>query len=135
MGSENAKTPQGIVSKPSRHSVQDTLSNLESTVRSRGLTVFRVIDHSGEAARVGLKMRESKLLLFGNPKLGGPLMIASPLLGLDLPLKALVWKDDKENVWVSYNSVPYLASRYSISDDLIKNISGIDAVIDAALSS
>ena len=80
-------------------------------------------------------MRESKLLLFGNPKLGGPLMVASPLFGLDLPLKALVWTDDKENVWVSYNSVPYLANRYSISDDLIKNISGIDALIDGALSS
>lgn len=135
MGSENAKPLQGIVTKPSRHSVQDTISKLESTVKSRGLEVFRVIDHSGEAERVGLKMRESKLLLFGNPKLGGPLMVASPLLGLDLPLKALVWTDDKENVWVSYNSVPYLASRYSISDDLIKNISGIDALIDAALSS
>ena len=108
---------------------------MESTVRARGLTVFRVIDHSGEAERVGVKMRDSKLLLFGNPKLGGPLMIASPLFGLDPPLKALVWTDDKENVWVSYNSVPYLANRYSISDDLIKNISGIDALIDGALSS
>lgn len=124
---------RGIVTKASRYSVSDTLQRLEATVRARGLTVFAVIDHSGEAERVGLTMPPAKLLIFGSPKAGTPLMVASPLLALDLPLKALVWQDGQEQVWVSYNSVAYLAERHSIPDDLVKNIAGIDALIGAAL--
>jgi uncharacterized protein (DUF302 family) len=124
---------RGIVTKASRYSVSDTLERLEATVRARGITVFAVIDHSGEAVRVGLSMPPAKLLIFGSPRAGTPLMVASPLLALDLPLKALVWQDGQELVWVSYNSVAYLAERHSIPDDLVKNIAGIDALIDAAL--
>jgi uncharacterized protein (DUF302 family) len=103
-------------------------------VRSKGLAIFTLIDHSGEAEKVGLKMQEAKLLIFGSPKVGTPLMIASPLLALDLPLKALVWSDGSGKVWVSYNSVSYLADRYNLPSDLTKNIAGIDALIDSALS-
>ena len=80
------------------------------------------IDHSGEAERVGLKMHDAKLLIFGSPKAGTPLMIASPLLALGLPLKALIWKDNEGRVRVGYNSVAYLINRYNLSDDLAKNI-------------
>jgi len=124
----------GIVTKASRHTVQETLGRLESVVRSKGLAIFTLIDHSGEAEKVGLKMQEAKLLIFGSPKVGTPLMIASPLLALDLPLKALVWSDGSGKVWVSYNSVSYLADRYNLPSDLTKNIAGIDALIDSALS-
>ena len=95
--------------------------------------VFALIDHSGEAEKVGLKMQDAKLIMFGSPKAGTPLMIASPLLALDLPLKALVWKDNDGRVWVSYNSVSYLVNRYNLPSDLTKNIAGIDTLIDAAL--
>jgi uncharacterized protein (DUF302 family) len=93
-----------------------------------------LIDHSGEAEKVGLKMQEAKLLIFGSPKAGTPLMIASPLLALDLPLKALVWKDNEGRIWVSYNSVSYLTNRYNLPSDLTKNIAGIDSIIETALS-
>ncbi len=132
----NAPTPpltRGIVTKASRYSVSDTLARLEATVRARDLTVFAVVDHSGEAERAGLTMLPARLVIFGSPRAGTPLMVASPLLALDLPLKALVWQDSQDQVWVSYNSVAYLAERYSIPDDLVKNIAGIDALIDAAL--
>jgi uncharacterized protein (DUF302 family) len=133
MNSPTPPSTRGIVTKASRYSVSDTLDRLEAAVRARGLTVFAVIDHSGEAEKAGLTMLPAKLLIFGSPRAGTPLMVASPLLALDLPLKALVWQDGQEQVWLSYNSVSYLAERHSIPDDLVKNIAGIDALIDAAL--
>jgi len=123
----------GIVTKASQYSVQETLARLENSIRMKGLSIFTVIDHSGEAERVGLKMPEAKLVIFGSPKAGTPLMIASPLLALDLPLKALVWRDNEGRVGVSYNSISYLANRYKLPSDLTKNIAGIDALIDGAL--
>ena len=128
------KKVQGLVTKPSKYSVAETLERLENAIRSKGLTIFARIDHSGEAERIGLRMQDAKLLIFGSPKAGTPLMIASPLLALDLPLKALVWKDTEERVLVSYNSVPYLTDRYNLPVELTKNISGIDALIESALS-
>jgi uncharacterized protein (DUF302 family) len=125
---------QGIVTKPSKYTVAETLERLQNIIRSKGLTIFTCIDHSGEAARVGLKMPDAKLLIFGSPKAGTPLMLVSPLLALDLPLKALIWKDNTRGVSVSYNSVSYLANRYKLPADLTKNIAGIDAIIESALS-
>jgi uncharacterized protein (DUF302 family) len=101
-------------------------------VRQKGLRTFAIVDHSGEAERVGLRMRETKLLIFGSPEAGTPLMVAYPLLALDLPLKALVW-EDRGRVRVSYNATSYPAKRYDLPSELVKNIAGIDALIDGAL--
>ncbi len=125
---------EGVVTKPSRYTIAETLGRLENVIGSKGLTIFARIDHSGEAERVGLRMQDAKLLIFGSPKAGTPLMIASPLLALDLPLKALVWKDKEGRVLVSYNSVAYLTHRYNLPVDLATNIAGIDALIESALS-
>jgi len=122
-----------VVTKSSRYTIPETVERLEKIIRTKGLTIFSLIDHSGEAAKVGLKMQEAKLIVFGSPKAGTPLMIASPLIALDLPLKALVWKDEEGGVSVSYNSVSYVANRYHLPTDLAKNIAGIDALIEAAL--
>jgi uncharacterized protein (DUF302 family) len=133
MDSSTPPSAPGIVSKPSPYSVAETLEHVLAALHARGLTLFAEIDHSGEAERVGLTMQSAKLLIFGSPLAGTPLMVASPLLALDLPLKALVWQDQEGHVWVSYNSVAYLASRHAIPDDLVKNIAGLDALIESAL--
>ncbi len=125
--------PEGIVSKPSAYSVQQTVSRIEQTLTSKGLTLFELIDHSGEAERVGLTMQEAKLLIFGSPKAGTPLMIASPLMALDLPLKALIWRDAQSQVWVSYTSPAWLARRHGIPSDLAAAIAGMESLIAAAI--
>ena len=124
---------EGIVTRSSPFSVEETLVRLQEAIHSRNLTLFAHIDHSGEARRVGLKMQEAHVLIFGNPKGGTPLMIASPLLALDLPLKVLVWQSEENRVWVSSNSVAYLRDRYAIPQELVGNIAVIDAVIGQAL--
>jgi uncharacterized protein (DUF302 family) len=124
---------EGIVSRPSPFSVEETLERLQEAIHSRNLSLFAHIDHSGEAKRVGLKMQEAHVLIFGSPKAGTPLMIASPLLALDLPLKVLVWQSDDDRVWVSSTSVAYLKVRYSILQELIGNIAGVDALIEQTL--
>ena len=124
---------EGIVSRPSPFSVEETLERLQAAIHSRNLNIFAQIDHSGEARRVGLTMQEAHVLIFGNPKGGTPLMIASPLLALDLPLKVLVWQSDDDRVWVSSNSVAYLRDRYALPQDLVGNLAVIDAVIEQAL--
>ncbi len=132
----HAGTPpavEGVVNRPSPFSVQATLERLKASVQSHHLTIFAQIDHSDEAKRVGLTMPEAHLLVFGSPHAGTPLMIASPLLALALPLKALVWQDAAGQVWVSYDSSAYLASRFAILAELVKNIAGIDGVIASAL--
>ncbi len=113
-------------------SVSETLEHLEEAVRDKDLQTFAIVDHSGEAKRARLQMQETKLLIFGSPKAGTPLMVASPLLALDLPLKALVW-DDGGQVRLSYNATSYLATRHDLPSELVKNIAGIDALIDGAL--
>ena len=120
----------GMVHLSSRYSVPDTLKRLESLLRTKNLTVFARVDHSGEAEKVGLKMRPTQLIIFGSPKGGTPLMVASPTIAIDLPLKALVWQDTGGKVWLSYNSPDYLKQRHQIPDDLIKNIAGIGAVLE-----
>lgn len=123
----------GIITKPSSFSAKEIVERLQETMRSRGLTIFAHINHSEEARRVGLEMQEAHVLIFGSPKAGTPLMIASPLLALELPLKVLVWQGSDGRVWVSYTSSAYLAARYSIPQELIGNIAGIDSVVDSAL--
>ena len=126
-------TVEGIVTRPSPFSVEETLERLQENIRSRNLTLFAHIDHSGEARRVGLTMQEAHVLIFGNPKGGTPLMIASPLLALDLPLKVLVWQSTDDQVWVSTTSVTYLRDRYAIPQELVGNIAVVDAIIQQAI--
>ncbi|HZC81052.1 MAG TPA: DUF302 domain-containing protein [Nitrospiraceae bacterium] len=122
----------GIARVPSKYSVPETIHRLESVVKSHGLTVFAHIDFSGDAAKVGLKMPPAQLLIFGNPKAGTPLMIASPSIAIDLPLKALAQEDADGKVWLSYNQPVYLKERHGVPDELVKNISGIGALVERA---
>jgi uncharacterized protein (DUF302 family) len=125
---------EGIVSRPSPFSVGETLERLRAAIHSRNLTLFAQIDHSDEARRVGLTMQEAHVLIFGSPKGGTPLMIASPLLALDLPLKVLVWQSVDGRVWASTNSVAYLSDRYAIPQELAGNLAVVDVVIEQALT-
>jgi uncharacterized protein (DUF302 family) len=123
----------GVIDVSSRHSVPETLARLEAILKEKGITVFALIDHSGEAEKVGLKMRPTQLLIFGSPRGGTPLMIAAPWLAIDLPLKALVWEDGQGQVWLSYNSPEYLRDRHGFPPDLIKNIAGVSALFQEAV--
>ncbi len=128
-------TPEyGVVTTASAHSVPDTVARLQHLVREKGLTLFATVDHSGEAAKAGLTMQPALVVIFGSPKSGTPVMVASPLAALDLPLKALVWADHDGRVWVSYNSAAYLAERHSIPGPLVSNLAGIDGVVAATVA-
>jgi uncharacterized protein (DUF302 family) len=124
---------EGIQTRLSPFSVEKTLERLQEVIQRLNLNLFAHIDHSGEARRVGLEMQEAHVLIFGNPKGGTPLMIASPLLALDLPLKVLVWQSEDNRVWVSWTGVAYLGARYSIPQELLGNIAGIDVVVEQVL--
>jgi uncharacterized protein (DUF302 family) len=119
-------TNNGIVNKPSKHSVEQTVEALQKILKSKGVAVLALIDHSGEAEKVGLKMRPTKLLIFGNPKAGTPLMLASPSSAIDLPLKILVWEDAQGKVWASYNSPEYLRERHGLPQELMQNIAVVE---------
>jgi uncharacterized protein (DUF302 family) len=123
----------GMIHVSSSYSVPETLQRVESILRAKNLKIFARIDHSGEAEKVGLAMRPTQLIIFGSPKAGTPMMIASPTLAIDLPLKALVWQDAEEKVWISYNGPNYLKQRHNISDELLKNISGVGALLEKAV--
>ena len=123
----------GIVDLPSRHSVPETLARLQSLLKENGVNVFALVDHSGEAAKVGLNMRPTQLLIFGNPKGGTPLMVAAPSCAIDLPLKALAWEDAQGKVWLSYNTPEYLQQRHGIPADLLKNLAGPAALLRKAV--
>jgi uncharacterized protein (DUF302 family) len=127
-----AAASNGIVSKPSKHSVEQTIEALTNILKAKGVAVFAVIDHSGEAEKVGLKMRPTKLLIFGSPKAGTPLMLASPSSAIDLPLKLLVWQDGQGKVWVSYNSREYLRERHGLPQELMQNIAIIETLATKA---
>jgi len=131
--SPEGQSAKGIVHVPSKYTVPDTLQRLESVVTSHGLTVFARIDFGGDAAKVGLQMRPTQLLIFGNPKAGTPLMIAAPSIAIDLPLKALAWQDATGRVWLSYNTSEYLKERHGLPDALVKNISAIGGLIKKAV--
>jgi uncharacterized protein (DUF302 family) len=124
----------GMVHLSSPYPVAETLNRLDSVLQSRGLTVFARIDHSGEAEKVGMKMHPTQVILFGSPKGGTPLMIASPTLAIDLPLKALVYQDAGGKVWVSYNSTEYLKRRHNIPDELVKNIAVIGPLLQSVVA-
>ena len=123
----------GLVQVPSRYSVEETLRRLEAAFAAKGLQVFAVVDHSGEAEKVGLKMRPTTVVIFGSPKAGTPLMVAAPSLAIDLPLKALVAEDAEGKVSVTYNSPEYLKERHGVPDELIKNLAGAAVVIGKAV--
>lgn len=118
---------------PSNHSVDQTVDRLKRLLQSQGVTLFALIDHSGEAEKVGMAMRPTKLLIFGNPKAGTPLMLAAPSIAIDLPLKILVWEDSEGQVWVSYNSPEYLKQRHGLPEDLLPNIAVVQALVSKAV--
>jgi uncharacterized protein (DUF302 family) len=110
---------EGIVRIASHHSVDETVDRLKTILQAKGVTLFALVDHSGEAEKVGLKMPPTKLLIFGNPKSGTPLMLAAPSIAIDLPLKILVAEDSQGKVWISYNSAEYLQERHGLPPDLL----------------
>jgi uncharacterized protein (DUF302 family) len=123
----------GLVQVASPYSVDETVKRFESILAERGLKLFALIDHNGEAEKVGLKMHPTKVLVFGSPKGGTPVMVAAPTLAIDLPLKALVWEDENGKVWVSYNSPEYLQQRHGVPQDLIKNIAVAGTLVAKAV--
>jgi uncharacterized protein (DUF302 family) len=118
----------GIVTKSANCTVEEAINKIKSLLVSRGITLFTVIDHSGEAEAIGMKMPDTKLLIFGNPKGGTPLMLAAPSIAIDLPLKLLVTQDTNGKCSISYNSSQYLQKRHGVPDDLIQNIAIIEAL-------
>ncbi|HUM04952.1 MAG TPA: DUF302 domain-containing protein [Terriglobales bacterium] len=123
----------GIISVPSRYSAVETLARLESILEEKGITIFARVDHGGEAAKVGLAMRPTQLLIFGSPKAGTPVMVAAPSAAIDLPLKALAWEDERGKVWLSYNAPEYLRDRHAIPAELVKNIAVVGALVQRAV--
>jgi len=124
---------EGFVQIASRYAVGETVDRLTSAFAAKELQLFALVDHSGEAEKASLKMRPTKLPIFGSPKGGTPLMVAAPSLAIDLPLKALVWEDASSKVWLAYNSPDYLQQRHGVPADLIKNIAGVGAVLQKAV--
>jgi uncharacterized protein (DUF302 family) len=122
----------GIISKSTKHTVDEVVEKLKTLLQVKGVKLFAIIDHSGEAEAIGIKMPPTKLLIFGNPKGGTPLMLAAPMVAIDLPLKLLVWEDANGSRWISYNSPQYLKQRHALPDDLLKNIAVIEALATAA---
>src|SRR6202162_2870610 len=122
----------GIVTIPSHQSVDQTVQKLEAILQAKGVKLFALIDHSGEAEKAGMQMPPTKLLIFGNPKAGTPLMIAAPSIAIDLPLKVLVWEDLDGKVWMSYNSPTYLQARHGLPADLLANIAVVGSLVAKA---
>jgi len=122
----------GLIHLSSSYSVAETIQRLEASLQAHGLTIFCRVDHSGEAEKVGLSMPPTQLLIFGSPKGGTPLMLASPTVAIDLPLKALVWQDAGGKVWLSYNSPQYLQQRHNLPPELVKNIAGPTPLLQGA---
>jgi uncharacterized protein (DUF302 family) len=123
---------EGIVKIPSHHSVGETVDKLKIILQPKGVTLFALIDHSGEAEKVGLKMPPTKLLIFGNPKGGTPVMLAAPSVAIDLPLKILVAEDSEGKVWIAYNIADYLKARHDVPENLVPNIAVAQALATAA---
>jgi uncharacterized protein (DUF302 family) len=123
----------GIIDIPSPYSVPETLARLQAILKEKGVTVFALVDHSGEAAKAGLEMRPTQLLIFGNPKGGTPVMVAAPSTAIDLPLKALAWQDAQGKVWLSYNDPEYLQQRHGIPANLLQNLAAPAALLRKAV--
>jgi uncharacterized protein (DUF302 family)/uncharacterized membrane protein YidH (DUF202 family) len=118
----------GIVEIPSHHPVHQTVEKIRGILAAKGVTLFALVDHSGEAEKVGMKMRATQLVIFGNPKAGTPVMLASPSIAIDLPLKILVWEDEAGKAWISYNSADYLGSRHNVPEELMQNLGAAEAI-------
>ncbi len=118
----------GIVNISSRHSVDQTVKKLDAILQAKGIKLFALIDHSGEAEKAGMKMKPTKLMIFGNPKAGTLLMLAAPSSAIDLPLKILVREDAEGKVWISYNSPAYLQERHRIPGELLQNIAVVEGL-------
>jgi uncharacterized protein (DUF302 family) len=123
----------GLVIIATRHSVDEVVRKVEQILKAGGVKLFALIDHSGEAQKVGMSMRPTKLLIFGNPKAGTPLMLVAPSIALDLPLKILVWEDADGKVLVSYSDPAYLQARHALPPELVPNIAGIETLVKAAI--
>jgi uncharacterized protein (DUF302 family) len=123
MGKKN-----GIVEVSSNRSVDQTVDRLKDILQSKGITLFALIDHSGEAEKAGMKMAPTKLLIFGSPRAGTPLMLAAPSIAIDLPLKILVWEDTQGKVWLSFNSPEYLERRHDLPQNLVQNIAVVETL-------
>jgi uncharacterized protein (DUF302 family) len=120
----------GIIHKASNHSVEQTVDRLKNLLQAKGVTLFSLVDHSGEAEKVGMKMPPTKLLIFGNPKAGTPLMLAAPSSAIDLPLKILIREDDQGKVWLSYNTPQYLQARHGLPEELLQNIAVVQMLAE-----
>jgi uncharacterized protein (DUF302 family) len=118
----------GIISRPTNHSVDETVEKLKGILQAKSVMLFALVDHSGEAEKVGLKMPPTKLLIFGNPKAGTPLMLASPSAAIDLPLKILIAEDPAGKVWISYNDPIYLKDRHNLPENLLQNIAVVETL-------
>jgi len=123
----------GLIRVASRHSFTETIDRLHAILAEKGMKMFAVVDHSGEAEKAGLRMLPTRVLIFGNPKGGTPLMTAAPSLAIDLPLKALVSEDETGKVMVTYNDPEYLRKRHGVPEDLIRNLAGAGALIAKAV--
>jgi uncharacterized protein (DUF302 family) len=134
MASLQPHASEGIVTKPSPRSVADTVTRLQQLIEERGLTLFAIIDHSGAAERAGLAMPDTKLVVFGSPTAGTPVMVAVPVVGLDLPLKILVWEDATGSVSVSYSSAAFIAERHQLSPEMEARFQPIEAISAAAVA-
>jgi len=129
----SAPEATGLVTHQSKYTVKDTIGRIESVARSKGLTIFANIDQQAEAKKVNLEMRPTRLLLFGNPRAGTPLMVAAPTISIDLPLKVAAWEDDAGTVWAAYDSPDFLKDRHHVPERLVPNISGVRALVEQAL--
>jgi uncharacterized protein (DUF302 family) len=123
-----AMSARGIVDIAGKHSVDATVEKLKNILAAKGVALFALVDHSGEAEKVGMTMRPTKLLIFGSPKAGTPLMVAAPSIAIDLPLKILVWEDEQGKTWISYNAPEYLRERHSLPPEFLQNIAVIETL-------
>ena len=130
-----SKDSSGLVDRRSPHTVDETVARLTDLLRNKGITLFALIDHSGEATRAGLTLRPTKLLIFGNPRAGTALMQAAPRSGIDLPLKILVWQDADGTTWVTTNGAEFLRARHDLGPDASTVLSAADALAAAATGS
>ena len=125
-------TASGVIRIASAHSVTDTAARLESLLKERGVQIFAHIDFSADAARAGLSLRPEQLLVFGNPRAGTPLMQAEPTVGLDLPLKALIWEDQQARTWIAYNDPLYVMRRHGVAAELSANLAAVVPLLQRA---
>ena len=130
-----ASTDGGLVSKRSAHTVDQTLDRLEAALKDAGAKIVARLDHTAEAKAVGRPMRPTALLIFGNPAVGAPLMLRNQTIGIDLPMKALAWEDERGRVWLTYNAPAYLAERHGVggsTEALEAMRKGLERFTDAA---